>query len=183
MMMMTPTYDDITLARLKLVDEHVRLENEHDLDGIMGTFGETARYDDEPWSAHYMGRQEVRQFYAQFLQALPDLHIDVQRQHAAHDAIVLEVIIRGRHCGAWRGLPATGRQVSIPLCGIFTFDGENRLAGEKIYYDRATVLQQLGFFTNPESLRGRIAVALTHPFSMARIITRRIFMIGTADKT
>ena len=52
---MTPT-DDATLARLKLVADHVRLENDHDLDGVMGTFGETARYDDEPWSAHYMGR-------------------------------------------------------------------------------------------------------------------------------
>ena len=45
-----------------------------------------------------MGRQQVRQFYAHLLQALPDLHIDVQRRHAAQDTVVLEVIIRGRHC-------------------------------------------------------------------------------------
>ena len=180
---MTPTDDGATLARLKLVAEHVRLENDHDLDGVMGTFGETARYDDEPWSAHYMGRQQVRQFYAHLLQALPDLHIDVQRRHAAQDTVVLEVIIRGRHCGTWRGLPATGRQVSFPLCGVYTFDTDNRLAGEKIYYDRATVLQQLGVFYEPESLRGRIAVVLSHPLTIARIITRRIFRIGNAGKT
>ena len=35
--------------RLQLVDEHVRLENQHDLDGIMTTFGAAPRYDDEPW--------------------------------------------------------------------------------------------------------------------------------------
>jgi len=36
-------------VRLALVKEHVRLENRHDLDGIMGTFGASARYDEEPW--------------------------------------------------------------------------------------------------------------------------------------
>jgi hypothetical protein len=34
----------------------------------------------------------------------------------------------------WRGLPPTGRPVRFPLCGIFTFDEENRLAGEKILF-------------------------------------------------
>ena len=60
-------------ARLRIVEEHVSLENEHNLDGIMGTFGETARYDDEPWGAHYVGREQVREFYTQMLRAIPDL--------------------------------------------------------------------------------------------------------------
>ena len=154
--MTTPSSDSAMLARLRIVDEHVSLENEHNLDGIMGTFGEAARYDDEPWGAHYMGRQEVRAFYAQLLRALPDLHIDIRRRHASDDAVVLEVIIRGQHLGSWRGLSATGRQVDFPLCGVYTFDKGNQLAGEKIYYDRATVLRQLGVFHEPESWRGRI---------------------------
>ena len=33
--------------RLQLVDEHVALENRHDLDGILTTFGTAARYDDK----------------------------------------------------------------------------------------------------------------------------------------
>jgi steroid delta-isomerase-like uncharacterized protein len=170
-------------ARLRLVEEHVGLENEHNLDGIMGTFGETARYDDEPWDAHYRGRQEVRAFYAQLLRALPDLHIDIRRQHAGEDAVVLEVIIRGRHLGTWRGLPATGSQINFPLCGVYTFDEGNRRAGEKIYYDRATVLRQLGVFHEPESLRGRIATALTHPVTMARIIARKSFGLSSAGES
>src|SRR5262245_23519759 len=157
-------------ARLRMVEEHVRLENAHNLDGIMGTFGETARYDDEPWDAHYFGRDEVRLFYGQLLRAMPDLQIDVQRRYATDEVVVLEVIIRGRHLGKWRGLPATGRQVGFPLCGIYTFDNANQLAGEKIYYDRATILHQLGVFHEPESLPGRISLALGHPITMARIV-------------
>ena len=32
------------MDRLAIVEEHVRLENAHDLDGIMGTFGAVACY-------------------------------------------------------------------------------------------------------------------------------------------
>jgi steroid delta-isomerase-like uncharacterized protein len=172
-MMKIPSSNGTIPARVRIVEEHVRLENQHDLDGIMGTFGETARYDDEPWEAHYVGRQEVRGFYAQLLRAIPDLHIDIRQRHAGEDAVILEVVTRGRHLGNWRGLPATGRKIDFPLCGIYTFDKGNGIAGEKIYYDRATVLQQLGVFHEPESLRGRIATALTHPVTMARIVARR----------
>jgi len=70
------------------------------------------------------------------MNAMPDLEIEVQRRHVTDDAILLEVMIRGTHLGKWRGLPATGRRVEFPLCGVYTFDSENRLAGEKIYYDR-----------------------------------------------
>ena len=114
--------DDRIAARLKLVDEHISFENQHDLEGIMGTFGATARYDDEPWDAHYTGRDEVHIFYHGLLQALPGLHIEVQRRHASDAAVALEVVIRGRHLGPWRGLPATGRQIEFSLCGVFTFD-------------------------------------------------------------
>jgi steroid delta-isomerase-like uncharacterized protein len=166
-------------ARLAIVEEHVSLENEHNLDGIMGTFGEAARYDDEPWDAHYTGRQEVRAFYAQLLRALPDLSIDIRRRHASEDAVILEVIIRGRHLGSWRGLPATGRQVDFPLCGVYTFDASNHIAGEKIYYDRATVLRQLGVFHEPESLRGRVTTALVHPITMIWVAARNGLRLGS----
>lgn len=35
-------------ARLATVEEHGDRENHHDLEGIMGTFGANAWYDDEP---------------------------------------------------------------------------------------------------------------------------------------
>jgi steroid delta-isomerase-like uncharacterized protein len=179
---MTGLHADARIAaRVKLVDEHVGFENHHDLEGIMGTFGATARYDDEPWDVHYAGRDEVRTFYDGLLQALPGLHIDVQRRHAADTAVVLEVVIRGRHLGPWRGLPATGRQVEFPLCGIFTFDDKELLAGEKIYYDRATLLRQLGVFHEPDRVMGRIATMLSHPLSMARIVGRKIFGRDLSD--
>src|SRR5262245_66366121 len=99
--------------RMQLVDEHVALENRHDLDGILTTFGTAARYDDEPWDAHYVGRDGVRAFYSDLLRALPDLQIDVQRRHVSEATVVLEVIIRGRPPG-FLARPAADR----PPCPI-----------------------------------------------------------------
>ena len=47
-------------GRAAIVDEHIRCENRHDLDGVMATFGTEARYDDEPWDDHRTGRDGVR---------------------------------------------------------------------------------------------------------------------------
>ena len=120
------------------------------------------------------GGNGVRRFYEQLMKALPDLEIDVQRWHVTDDAVLVEVVIRGTHFGEWRGLPATGRGVEFPLCGVYTFDTEDRLAGKKIYYDRATVLRQLGVFREPQSVLGQICIVATHPATMARAFTRKL---------
>ncbi len=170
----TTTPMDRLARRTALVEEHVRLENAHDLEGAIATFGDAARYDDEPWGAHYEGRDQVHQFYVQLMAALPDLSIEIVRRHVAAEAIVLEVVIRGTHRGAWRGLPATGRRLEIPLCGIYTFSSGDRLAGERIYYDRATVLRQLGVFHEPQTALGDICIFLTHPVTILKALGRKL---------
>jgi steroid delta-isomerase-like uncharacterized protein len=163
---------DRVRARIAAVDEHVRGENRHDLDALMAPFGAQARFDDEPWGDRREGPEAVRAYYGELLDALPDLVIDVRRRHAADEAVVLEVVIRGTHLGSWRGLPATGRRVEVPLCGVFEFDAENRLAGERVFYDRAAVLAQLGMFHEPVRGWGRIATVLSHPITMVRALLR-----------
>lgn len=158
-------------ARLAIVEEHVKCENLHDLAGLMATFGADARYDDEPWQDHRLGLEAVRSYYTELLASLPDLAIEIRHRHVASDAIVLEVIIQGTHRGTWRGgMPATGRRVEFPLCGVFTFDAQDRLAGERIYYDRATVMRQLGLFHEPERRLGRLVTVLSHPLTIARAL-------------
>src|ERR1700730_15003382 len=117
---------------------------------------------------------ESAYFYEQIMKALPDLEIEVQRRYVTDEAIVVEVMIRGTHLGGWRRLPATGRRVEFPLCGVYTFDADDSLAGEKIYYDRGTVLRQLGVFHEPQSLLGQITILATHPITIARTFIRKL---------
>jgi steroid delta-isomerase-like uncharacterized protein len=169
-----PAPIDKLSRRMALVEEHVRCENAHDLDGVIQTFGSTARYDDEPWNQHWQGIDQVRQFYSQLMAALPDLSIEIVKRHVADETIVLEVIIRGTHLGGWRGLPATGRRVEVPICGVYTFDADDRLAGERIYYDRAMIFRQLGVFHEPQTLLGDLSVLLTHPITIAKAYLRKL---------
>lgn len=159
---------------MALVEEHVRCENRHDLDAVMATFGGAARYDDEPWGDHRTGREGVRSYYTELMRALPDLAIEVRHRHVASESIVLEVTIRGTHRGPWRGLPATNRQVEFPLCAVYTFNAADRLAGERIYYDRGAVLRQVGLFHEPLGGLGRVVTALSHPVTIARAYLGRL---------
>lgn len=166
--------DSTDTQRLELVREHVRRENAHDLEGVMATFGEHGWYDDEPWGEHHEGRDAVRGYYAHLMQALPDLHIDIRHEYVSEENVILEVVISGTHEGTWRGMPPTGRPVRFPLCAVYDFDERGEIAGERIYYDRAEVLNQLGILFEPTSLPGRLAAVLLHPLTFARALTYRI---------
>jgi hypothetical protein len=53
-------------------------------------------------------------------------------------------------------------------------DADDRLVGEVVYYDRATVLRQLGVFREPDTITGRVLTAINHPLTIARAFGRRI---------
>jgi steroid delta-isomerase-like uncharacterized protein len=170
---MAAKLDDARIqARMDRVQEHIACENRHDLAGIMRTISPAAVYDEVPWAETSTGRDAVQAYYTQLLKSVPDLEIELRNRYVTDDAIVVEVTIRGTHLGAWRGLPATGRTVEFPLCGVFTFDEDDRIAGEKIYYDRATVLRQLGVFYEPQTMFGGLMTAASHPVTMARALSR-----------
>ena len=50
-----------------------------------------------------------------------------------------------------------------------------RVAGERIYYDRGSVLQQVGLYHDPQSFLGRLEVVLAHPITVARAYGRKLF--------
>jgi steroid delta-isomerase-like uncharacterized protein len=166
--------DERAAARLRIVEEHLRRENAHDLAGIMATFGDEAAYGDTAWGENHVGRSAVEQYYRDMLTALPDLRIDVEDRVVTDDAVVLQVSISGTHTGPWRGLPATGRPVRFPLCGIFRFTADGMLASETIYYDRAGVLHQVGLYHEPVGLFGRLATVLSHPVTLLRAYARKL---------
>lgn len=161
--------------RLELVRAHVDCENRHDLQGILQTFGTVVAYEDQAWRTRYPGSEGIRTYYEEFLHACADLRVDVHVEHICTETIILEVTIRGTHTGSWHGLPATARRVEIPLCGIYSFDCDDRLAGERIYYDRATVFAQLGVFREPVGWFGRLALMLNHPLIVGRSVIRMLW--------
>jgi hypothetical protein len=69
---------------------------------------------------------------------------DAMRTHAAEDAVIVEGRLAGTHKGAWMGIPPTGKPLSAPFSAVFTFNDDDRVKSEIVYYDRMTLLGQLG---------------------------------------
>jgi hypothetical protein len=67
-----------------------------------------------------------------------------------------------------------GEGSSSRCCGVYTFDAYDNLAGERIYYDRGTVLRQLGVFYEPQTVLGQISILATHPCTIARTFARNL---------
>ena len=142
---MSATLTDERIAtRLAHVDEHVRAEKAHELDALVDTFGDHPFWDDRGANERHNGREGVRAYYAELFAGFPDFSFDIKRRHVAADAVIVEVVAHGTHTGAWKGIEPTGRRAEFPACVVFTFDDTDRLEAETVYYDRMTVLAQLG---------------------------------------
>lgn len=152
--------------------EHMESENRHEFDVALGTF-EHPRYELVPTGDVYDGPEEVAAYYQETRAAFPDQRNELIALHHADDAVVLEAMLYGTHLGNYRGLPPTGRSFEMRFCAIFDFD-EDRLICERVYFDSATVLRQLGIAHDPLSLRGRVATVLNHPLTVGRAVVRGV---------
>jgi steroid delta-isomerase-like uncharacterized protein len=133
-------------ARISLVQAHLQAENKHDLDAVIATFGKTPRFIVNGLQLN--DAQSIRALYEGFgfggRGGLSDVAAEVTQQHVSGESIVVEMTFRGKHTGIWQGIPATNREFEIPACAVFDFDAEGKIASERVYFDGALLLRQLG---------------------------------------
>jgi predicted ester cyclase len=89
------------------------------------------------------GAEAVQGLLAMLLGAFPDFWLKKLAVHHADDAVIVECRFGGTHRGAWAGIAPTGHRMEVQSVLIFAFDGENLIC-EKVYFDHATILRQLG---------------------------------------
>src|SRR5262245_37375040 len=61
------------------------------------------------------GKEGVRAFFDLFHGAFPDLHADIQGIVSEGDEGWVYAVMSGTHKGEFLGIPATGKQVSVPM--------------------------------------------------------------------
>jgi len=135
--------DNITSLRQRreaIVNQHAEAENRHDIEATIATFHHP-RYEMNGDPSD--GEADVRELLQGLMHGLPDFHAEIGKLRHADDAVVIEGLITGTHDGEWAGIPPTGRRVEVPVAAIFEFD-EDRLLCEKVYWDFAAVLTQIG---------------------------------------
>ncbi|HEY5142667.1 MAG TPA: ester cyclase [Solirubrobacteraceae bacterium] len=81
----------------------------------------------------------------------------------------------GTHLGSFRGLPATGRAFTCRTLAIFVFEpGGEGIVCERVYFDSATILRQLGIAHDPLTLKGRLATLVNHPVTIGGALLRQV---------
>jgi steroid delta-isomerase-like uncharacterized protein len=164
--------DTAAARREELVRKHVDAENAADYETALATF-QHPRYEYVATDEVYDGAEEVIAHWRDLDCAFPDQEIEIVALHTAADAVLMEAVARATHTGPLRGLPPTGRRFEQRFVAIFVFEGD-ALVCERVYYDTATLLQQLGIARDAASLTGRLETAASHPLTISRGIVRRV---------
>jgi steroid delta-isomerase-like uncharacterized protein len=139
-----PRNEALRARREAVVREHMESENRHEFDVTMGTF-DHPRYEIVPTGDVYNGPEEVARYFAETRAAFPDERNELIRMYHADDAVIVEFDLKGTHEGPLRGIPPTGREFTCRTLAIFQFDGEGEgIVCERVYFDTATILSQLG---------------------------------------
>jgi steroid delta-isomerase-like uncharacterized protein len=167
----SPRAEELRARREAIVREHMESENHHDFDTTISTFAHP-RYEIIPTGDVYDGETEVRRYFAETRAAFPDQRNELIALHHTDDGVIVEFYLRGTHLGPLRSLPATGRAFRCRMTALFLFDGE-RINCERVYFDQATILRQLGLAHEPSSLAGRLSLLVSHPRTIARALLGR----------
>jgi steroid delta-isomerase-like uncharacterized protein len=164
--------DSFRETRDRIVREHMESENRHEFDVTLATF-KHPRYELIATDEVIDGGIDVARYYQETRAAFPDQRNEVIVLHHADDAVIVEFDLLGTHDGVFRGVPPTGRSFRCRMAAIFEFEG-SALVCERVYFDSATILRQLGLAHDPMTLTGRVATALNHPVTIGRAVIRRV---------
>jgi steroid delta-isomerase-like uncharacterized protein len=108
---------------------------------------------DELFAEHYVnhfnppgmpsGREGERMLTQMFFGPFPDSHMAVEDLLAEGDKVAVRTTYTGTHQGEFMGIPATGKQVSIPVINIFRLEN-GQIVENTPRLDMLGLMQQLG---------------------------------------
>jgi steroid delta-isomerase-like uncharacterized protein len=164
--------EELRRRREDIVREHMESENRHQFDVTMEAFHHP-RYELIATGDVYDGPEEVARYFEETRTAFPDQRNEPIALHHADDAVLVEAMLYGTHDGPFRGLPPTGRSFEMRFLAVFVFD-QDQLVCERVYFDAATILRQLGIAHDPLTMRGRLATVANHPLTVGRALLRQV---------
>jgi hypothetical protein len=130
---------------LRLFEAHREAEAARDIDAILETFVADCFLETLPLGLRSQGRDAVRAAYeAQFFTAFPDLAPEDEGIAFGDDVIAVWGTLRGTSRGDWLGIRPGGGTFAVPFANVVPFD-QGLMAGERIYFDLATLCEQARF--------------------------------------
>jgi ketosteroid isomerase-like protein len=140
--------DELTRARIQTVRDHMRLEIEHDWDGVIATF-EHPRYEFNGGATVADGEAAVRAYFASSRTPFPDQGNEVIAIGAGGDCVFVEFWLTGTHLGPLQTpagvVEATGRTFRVKMMATFEFaPGSAKIISERPYVNAQAINRALG---------------------------------------
>ncbi|HEX8769683.1 MAG TPA: ester cyclase [Acidimicrobiales bacterium] len=133
---------DLRLRRERLVRASMDAKSRHDVEATLAVFADPA-CDVVPLGVAITGEVALAELFHQLFDAFPDLRLERLATYDGDNIVVVDTRMTGTQCGAWAGVPATGRPIDIRCACIYHFE-EDRLVKETVFFDQATLLAQIG---------------------------------------
>ena len=137
-------------ALVEIWERHMAAEFEtRSVDATMSTMTDDPVVNHVPVMTGGVGARDVRDFYGMHFigRHPPDMTIIPLTRTVGHDRVVDELICQFTHTidMPWilPGVAPTGRHVEVPLVVVVEFS-DGRISAERIYWDQASVLAQIG---------------------------------------
>ena len=141
------TNEELAQARIRNVRDHMRLEIEHDWDGVIATF-EHPRYEMYGAGTVFDGEDAVRAYFAASRTPFPDQGNEIIAIGAGGDSVLVEFWLTGTHLGPLRMpdrvVEPTGRAFRVRMTASFEFaPGSAKIVCERPYFDQRAVVTAL----------------------------------------
>jgi steroid delta-isomerase-like uncharacterized protein len=134
-----------------------RLYNEVWNEGAVGVIDEIFTDDFQghaPGDTGSVGPEGVKGFVAAWRTAFPDLHVQIDAQHADDERVATRFTCTGTHLGRFLVFPPTGRHATMKGVAVSRIvDG--RIASDLGEFDMVGLLHQLGVAGPPASAGAR----------------------------
>ena len=125
----------------RLWSAYIDAWNSHDIDAIVAAVDEQFVYDERPMTMRgpVRGRHAFREYLKTVFKMFPDLRIQTTTCDTGSSLGVAESVMSGTYAG----MLGRGRRVSARVACVFEVTG-GWLVHERLYWDRANFMRQLG---------------------------------------
>ncbi len=89
------------------------------------------------------GREAIGEMLNYIYHIAFDARAEVSNTIITDKKAMLEATFTGKHIGEFAGMPATGKQVNVPLCVTYDLNDEGLIKEARIYMLASNMIQQL----------------------------------------
>jgi len=125
-----------------IVKQYVEAMNSHNIDKIRQLLHPQYSYTGSD-GKRQEGIEAGINVTTMYMNAFPDLKLDVKHSYATGDIVVTEFIAKGTQKGRFMEIAPTGRQVAVPVCEVVECR-DGKIWSERDYFDTNIMMEQLG---------------------------------------